>query len=322
MRPATGRDERLMSGQRRPPLKALSAFEAAARHAGFARAAAELGVTPAAVSYQVKQVEEHYGVALFERASQGVVLTPAGAALRDKVAAALAFIDEGSHALAEGQRREMLLVAVPVSFGLKWLLPRVASFQSRCPEIELRLRTIRGDRDRLAAPPDVEIAFGQPGHGDARLEPLGEESFHPLVAAGPAAGDDLDLLRRAPLLHFDRSVVPWPLWLAHAGLAREASGRDLVLDRAFLTLDAAVAGLGLALEGELLAGEERRSGRLRPLLLPGLPPIRRCRYYLRHPEPGAAGRKFGLFRDWLMTALEDWRAAGQGGLGPGSMNSV
>lgn len=299
-----------MFTKRRPPLKALSVFESAARHGSFARAAEELSLSPAAITYQVRLVEQHYGLTLFQRSGNGVSLTVAGAAFHEKISLALAFIDDATQALAGGRARETLTVAAPISFTLRWLILHLDDFRRRYPDLDLRLRTVGPDRAALLTPPDVEIGFGPSSLPDAALEPLMEETFQPYlpVALEAEGEDDVALLRHCPILHFSRTLVSWRLWLDSAGIQRETRPDDLVFDRAFMAIAAAAQGLGIVLDGDCLVGGDVRSGRLRPLRVPDAPPIRRCRYFIRHPDRAGSGEKFLLFRDWLRHRIEGWRA--------------
>jgi LysR family glycine cleavage system transcriptional activator len=150
-----------------PPLGGLRAFEAAARHSSFAAAAAELGVTPGAVSQQVKALEDHLGVILFERRPQSLVLTAAGRGYAAPLSDAFDAIAAATRRLVPARRRTVLTLVMPTVFAVGWLLPRLDRFQAAHPAIELRLRSSH----RTAAPGiegvDAAIRHGRAGWGDA-----------------------------------------------------------------------------------------------------------------------------------------------------------
>jgi LysR family glycine cleavage system transcriptional activator len=253
---------------RLPPLTALRAFDAAARHMSFARAAAELNVTPAALSFQIKNLEEHLGTPLFNRLNRAVDLTEAGRALAPGAADGFATLAAAWRAARRSADRTGLTVTAGPAFTAKWLAPRLFAFAGAHPEIELRfsasLRLMDFDRDEV----DVAIRFGLP-----RDEPglssrvVVREWLTPMMSpemarAHPEPGD----LARATLLHQDdtaflKPAIDWPAWFRAAGLPpRFSSGTRF--SQADHALDAAASGAGVVLGRISLAERDLREGRL------------------------------------------------------------
>ncbi len=253
---------------RLPPLTALRAFDAAARHASFARAAAELGVTPAALSFQIKNLEEHLGTPLFHRRNRAVDLTEAGRALAPGAADAFVTLAAAWRAARRTTDGAGLTVTAGPAFTAKWLAPRLFAFASAHPEIELRfsasLRLMDFDRDDI----DVAIRFGLP-----RDEPglsghvLTREWLTPMMTPAMALDypDPADLAR-APLLHQDDTAflhpaIDWPAWFRAAGIVPHATA-GARFSQADHALDAATAGAGVVLGRISLAERDIREGRL------------------------------------------------------------
>ena len=249
------------------PLTALRAFEAAARHLSFARGAAEIGVTPAALSFQIKSLEAHLGQPVFRRLNRAVELTEAGRALAPG-------LTEGFEALAGawraarlvGDARSLTVTAGP-AFTAKWLAPRLFGFAQAHPKVELRftasLRILDFARDEV----DVAIRFGQSPDAGLHSVTIIEEWLTPMMAPALArALAEPANLARATLIHqedvaFVRPPIGWPAWLRAAGLppAPEGGPRFSQADHA---VDAALAGAGVILGRISLTEGHLREGRL------------------------------------------------------------
>jgi LysR family transcriptional regulator of beta-lactamase len=233
------------------PLNSLRAFEAAARHLSFTKAAVELCVTPAALGHQVKALEERLGAPLFHRLPRGLALTDEGKALLpvlsdafDRVAAALVRFDDG-------RGRELLSVGAVGTFALGWLLPRLASFEEAHPEVDLRLTTNNNRVDIAEEGLDFAIRFGDGAwHGtEATLlfeAPLTILCDAPTAARLRAPAD----LARETLLRSYRNEE-WPAWFEAAG-AEPPPLTGPVFDSAALMVEAALAGRGVALAPALM----------------------------------------------------------------------
>ncbi|TFI59849.1 LysR family transcriptional regulator [Sphingomonas parva] len=254
-----------------PPLPILRTFEAAARHGSFARAASELNVTPAAVSQQMRLLEQRLGVKLFSRRARGLTVTSAGRDYAAKVAGALAQIEAATRALGSSDRAGILQVATFASFATFWLLPRLAAFRNSFPEIDLRLSLSLQLASLSDGATDVAIRFGSGVYEDGRAAILMEESAvavcSPSLLAGRAIArrpDDLaglPLIRDAGLIA-DESALQWRTWIGE----QEARHRFVNMPDGMMSLQAALLGQGVALTRRSLAADLIREGRLVRLL--------------------------------------------------------
>lgn len=292
--------------RRLPPLRSLRAFEAAARHLSFARAAEELHVTPAAISQQVKILEDHLGLALFRRGT-GVTLTEPAAAGLPLVSDAFDRLERAVDRLRAGRDTRPLVVSTPPSFAARWLIPRLERFQARHPDIELRLSASTRLVDFDTEDVDLAIRYGAGLYSGLHVERLKAEAV--VAVAHPRLAETLrqpaDLLG-AMLLHnegmnWDPTYPDWPRWLAEAGVAETegAAGPPLRLrpfGDANLVIQAAMAGLGAALVWHTLVAEDLESGRL-VALFPAQPLTNA--YHLVCPRKHLDSPKVAAFRDWV-----------------------
>ena len=252
---------------RLPPLTALRAFEAAARHLSFARAAEELGVTPAALSFQIKSLEQHLGHPVFRRLNRAVELTEAGRALAPGLTDGFGLLGAAWRAALRATDTTTLTVTAGPAFTAKWLAPRLFDFAQSHPEIELRfaasLKIVDFERDAV----DIAIRFGfgaGPGlYARQILSDWVAPMMSPALAARIRTPADL---ATATLLHQDdlSALMPdlgWSAWFALAGLG-EAPRAGPRFSQADHALDAAIAGAGVALGRITLAERDLREGRL------------------------------------------------------------
>jgi len=287
-----------------PPLNAVRAFEAAARHGSFKEAALELGVTHGAISQQVRLLEEWLGApALFRRLSRRVLLTPSGAALLAESGPAL---DRITTAVLQHRGRRgtspatVLRVNALTTFSLRWLLPRLTLFRAERPDIEVRLTTSNEPLDALPEPFDVVIRGGPdifPGFVSRLL--LSERR---LPVCRPSLVEDLPLrnvedLSRYTLLHVTTMPRLWHDWLVAAGHAGLKPVSSLTFDHFYLTIQAAVDGLGVAMGPTALVADDLAAGRLvTPFPAVSLP----ARSYFAYlPEAHRTDPLITVFCDWL-----------------------
>ncbi|GAB5437397.1 LysR substrate-binding domain-containing protein [Falsiruegeria mediterranea] len=250
-----------------PPLNALRAFEAAARHGGYIDAADELCVTRGAVSRHVKLLEEHLGVTLFRRNHRGVELTQAGQALLPELTEAFARIERATRR-ASASASELRIICPP-GLSIRWLFPRLQGFRDQHPDIRVRLTTeFYGDRGFDPAEQDVGISLEHwPGRSaDIKAQFLFPMSLVPacapsLLDQGPPLVEPSDL-RRRPLLHESTKREDWTTWID----TFQVDGLDVQSGEAFPNLDmatkAAVLGAGVAMVDPLLCAEELERGLL------------------------------------------------------------
>ena len=294
--------------RRLPSLNALRAFEAAARQASFARAAEELHVTPAAVSQLVKQLEDYLGVTLFRRGKQ-LTLSKSAFATLPILSEAFDQLERVVARLRSSDERGPLVVSTPPAFAARWLVPRLDYFQERHPEIELRLLATRRLVDFARDEVDLAIRFGSGDYPGLQVERLKDETIIPVAAPGLAAdircaGD----LARKPLLHDEwhtsHQVFPdWETWLASQGVRPDAPLRIRHFGDATLTLQAAVAGLGVALAWHSLVADDLSRGTLVRLL--DLSIASDLAYHLVIPPNRAKLAKVTAFREWLLAEVDD-----------------
>lgn len=242
-------------------LNTLRAFEAAARHLNFTRAADELCVTQAAVSHQVKALEDHIGKPLFHRLARGLELTDEGALLAPTVEDAFSRIDGLLQVLRQGGPQQVLSVGVVGTFALGFLLPRLADFRARHPQVELRLRTHNNKVDLAAEGLDLAIRFGEGAWRGSQAELLLRAPLAPLCSPAEAARlRQPEDLKKLVLLRSYREQ-DWPAWLRAAGLGPLAP-RGPLFDSSTLMVQAALAGEGVALAPPAMFRPELQQGRL------------------------------------------------------------
>ncbi len=292
-------------GRRLPPLNALRAFEAAARHLSLSRAADELSVTPAAVSHQIRTLEDHLGVPLFRRDGRSLLLTDAGQAclpgIREGFERLSSAIDEIDSLGMAG----VLTVSVAPSFAAKWLVPRLDRFQAKHPEIDVRVSASMQVTDFSRDDVDLAIRYGAGRYPDLVVEKLLEESVFPVCSPGllkeKGPIETPEALRHHTLLHDDspdndESCPTWVMWLKAAGVEADAS-RGPRFNQSSLVIEAAVLGKGVALAKATLAATDLAEGRLvKPF--PVNAPVGFA-YYVVCPKAKLNLPKVSLFRDWL-----------------------
>lgn len=288
--------------RRLPSLNALRAFEAVARHLSFAKAAQELHVTPAAVSQLVKQLEAHLEVNLLLR---GKTL-----ALNDTARLVLPLISDGFDQLeraVEQLRKDKhsgtLVVSTPPVFAQRWLIPRLDDFQTRYPDIDLKLLATRRMVNFMLENVDVSVRFGAGGYAGLDSERLMQETIIPVAAPGLAAGilSPSDLLDCTLLYdeacEWDIAFPDWESWLASEGVSITKPLRIRHFGEVNLGIQAAMAGLGVVMAWRSLVLDELRSGKLVQLFAAVLPTNRA--YYLVTLAHRREIGKIVAFRHWM-----------------------
>ncbi|MBV6882552.1 LysR family transcriptional regulator AmpR [Xanthomonas euvesicatoria] len=280
----------------RLPLNALRAFEAAARHQNLTRAANELCVSQAALSHQIKALEQQLGTSLFHRLPRGVALTDEGAALAPVLGEAFDRIAATLERFADGRYREVLSVGVVGTFATGWLLPRLAAFHATHADIELRLSTHNNRVDLAGEGLDLAIRFGDGDWQGQVAEAVMEAPFAPVCAPAMARGLRVpEDLARLPLLRSYR-LDEWPQWF-RAARATEVPARGSMFDSSLTLASAAAAGAGVALLPLPMFRQDLDAGRL---VCPFPITIDAGRYWLtrlRSRPQSDAGRRL---RDWLL----------------------
>ncbi|MCG8543690.1 MAG: transcriptional regulator GcvA [Alphaproteobacteria bacterium] len=297
--------------RRIPPLKALPVFEAAARHLSFTRAAAELHITQAAVSHQIKGLEDWLGVALFQRRNRRIALTEAGHAYEPRIREALDIVARATESLMTQGESAVLTVSVLPSFAATWLMPRLKHFRADHPEIDVRIDAEEGIADFVNDDVDIAIRYGDGDYPGMRADRfLTEDVFpvcSPTLLEGPHPLRRPEDLKHHTLLH-DYKRDDWMRWLVAAGVTGVDISRGPSFNYANLVLDAAIAGDGVAVARSAIAAEALADGRLVKPFDVSLPTT--YAYYIVAPEATAGRPKVKAFREWLLAeATDSWDTA-------------
>jgi LysR family transcriptional regulator of beta-lactamase len=284
-----------MTAMDRPqlPLNALRAFEAAARHRNFTRAAIELCVSQAALSHQIKGLEARLGVALFKRLPRGVMLTDEGMALLPVLGDAFDEIGATLDRFRGGRFRSVLTVGMVGTFAVGWLMPRLDRFAAAHPAIDLRIMTNNNRADLAGEGLDLAIRFGDGDWPGVVATPVMKAPLIPMAARQLAAADIATL----PLLRSYRADE-WPRWFAAAGLpVPRITGP--VFDSALTMAVAAAAGAGAALLPLPIFGGGKTVAGLLPLSSQS---IDAGSYWLTRSKSRPESSAMAAFRSWLTTA--------------------
>jgi LysR family glycine cleavage system transcriptional activator len=293
-----------------PGTRALKVFDAASRHLNFSRAADELGLTPAAVSHQVREMEDQLGLVLFIRTSRSMRLTDAGALFRDAAAEALDGLGAAvvkARKLARGVTQ--LRVTMDGTFASKWMVPRLDRFRTSCPDIDLRFDISYDLRDFDVDDIDVAIRFGTGKYPGVRTHRLFDNVIIPvcspqLLKSGPPLDTPRDLLRHT-LIHIEwsRQGVTWPnwrMWMAAAGVEDFDDRQCQVFAESSFVIQAAIEGNVVALCDFSMVANDLSTGRLiRPFEL-GIRVTPEFAYHLAYPEEAEGDQRITAFRDWIV----------------------
>jgi LysR family glycine cleavage system transcriptional activator len=293
-----------------PPLNALKAFEATARHLSFSKAAEELHVTPAALSHQIRGLEDLLALKLFHRRARSIELTAAARLMYPGVRSAFESLRTAVEQLDRARADRILVVSASPGLTAKWLVPRIYRFMERHPDVDTRISASAGYSNFTTDGVDVGIRLSSGVHPELHVERLSDEAMLPLCSPRLLEGEHPlrtpDDLRRFPLIQIDLpGLVPtWDEWLAAAGVAGIDTTRGLRLNVADHALDAASEGAGVVLGYKLVASRDICLGRLVSPFGPELPLSGRSYHFVcargqeRRPTVKA-------FRDWLFAEIED-----------------
>ena len=287
-----------------PSLNGLRAFEAAARHMSFTRAAAELNVTQTAVSHQIRRLEEQLGTRLFVRRNRALSLTREARDYLPSIRSAFDDLRQATARLRRPEREGVLTVSTTASLATKWLVSRVAAFQDAHPGLAVRISTSAHLVDFQREEVDMAVRYGRGSWPGLRADWLMAERLFPvcspaLLAAKPLR-EPADLAHHT-LLHTSVSREDWQLWLTAAGLPLSiAAQRGLTFDQGFMAVQAAMEGLGVALGRTRLVEADLAAGRLVAPFDIALP--QDAGYYVVSPVATAGSAKVALFRRWLIAS--------------------
>ncbi len=291
-----------MPMQRRlPPLTSLRAFEAAGRHLSFTKAAEELTVTQAAISHQVKALEEHLDKALFLRLPRQLELTKAGKILLPVVRDAFNRIGESVAGLNKDVASSALTVKLAPSFAAKWLSPRLDDFRRKHPKIELSLIHSKGPADFRRQPVDIAITYGKGEWRGVVSDRILDIDFFPVCSPQFMQGE-YPLSNAANLAHYtllhDTDHSAWSDWLALAGIENVDPQRGTVVDDTNVLIQAAMDGLGVALGSTHFVADRLTSGRLvKPF---DTTMHNDYAYYVVCPRKHLKRAEVSAFKNWLI----------------------
>lgn len=292
--------------RRLPSLNALKAFEAAARHGSFTKAAEELFVTQGAVSHQVKGLEAELGIRLFQRERQRLIITEAGRSYLEIIRDAFDRVAAGTERLLQRQSAGVITVSTSPNFAAKWLVHRLGRFAELHPGVDLRVSASLHHVDFAREDVDLAIRHGDGHWPGLHVARLCAEALFPVCS--PQLLNDPGRPLRTPadlqhhvLLHLN-SRDDWAKWLQAAGVEASDDARGPVLNQASMAIDAAVDGQGVALARTALAAWDLIAGRLvRPFPLDLPVPYS---YWIVCPKATANLPKIAIFRDWLLAEAD------------------
>jgi LysR family glycine cleavage system transcriptional activator len=294
-----------------PGTRALRTLVSAGRHLNFTRAADELGLTPAAVSYQIKEIEDQVGAKLFVRSSRSIHMTAEGEVLFEAASDALEIVNRAAARIKRMSRSTttQLKVTVDPHFATKWLMRRVESFRQNHPEIELRFEVSYVVKEFDIDDIDVAIRYGGGKYPGLTANRLFENVIVPvcsprLLKSGRPLNEARDLMQHT-LAHIEwsRQGVTWPnwqMWMAAAGIHDYDDSRTVVFGTSSDAVEAALAGEAVALADFAMVANDLSEGRLvRPFALSIKAPAEFA-YFLVYPNASATDPRIVAFRDWLL----------------------
>lgn len=297
-----------------PGTRALRTFEAAARHLNFTRAADEVGLTPAAVSYQIKEIEDQLGIVLFARTSRSIQLTPAGTVLFEATTEALGTLQRAAGRARRIAAREsnQLRLSVGARFATHWLLPRLPKFRAASPGQELTFDITDEVRDFDADDIDVAIRFGPGNYPEARAHRLFDAVIAPvcspaLLANDPALREPRDLFQHT-LCYVDCTVndIVWPnwrMWMSAAGITDFDDSRCVGFADSSHVVQAILDGNAVGLVELAMIAGDLAQGRLVKLFDVELSPAAGYAYHLVYPTSSADDPRVASFRQWILEEI-------------------
>ncbi|WP_454624444.1 transcriptional regulator GcvA [Bradyrhizobium cenepequi] len=293
---------------RLPSLNGLRAFEAAARHLSFTLAAAELNVTQTAISHQIKRLEQELGIRLFVRQNRALTLTPKAAEYLPGVRAAFNDLKLATDRLLRREDDHVLTVSTLASLAAKWLLPRLSTFQEAHPGIDVRITTSTSLVDFQRDNVDAAIRYGRGQWQGLRADWLMADELFPVCSPSLLKGEKPlkcpEDLRDHVLLHTSNTNSDdWRLWLTAAGLPADFSKQPgITFDLIFMTIQAAIDGIGIAMGRTSYVQDDIAKGRLLVPFKIALPAD--AGFYLVSPQVRADSPKLAAFRQWMVASAQ------------------
>ena len=291
-----------------PPLNWLRAFEAAARHSSFKKAAEELNVTPAAISQHVKALEEYYGVKLFTRKTRSMKLTRIGELSSPFMSSALKNFSEACDIIKNDMDREWIVITAPLSFCMKWLVPRLELFNEIYPDIEVRIDATDNLLDLNQGQADIGVRYGDGDYPDLRVSKLVNDSYcaiaSPALLERHGGLESISQISNYRLLHTDwrgsQDLVPsWEMWFRAAGVGHLETGKGHKFSNEMMAIDAAVSELGIALVSRVNAEADLAAGNVVTVLDNIRMSDRDFQYYLVRPQSEDVSKAAESLFSWL-----------------------
>ncbi|MCK1580630.1 transcriptional regulator GcvA [Bradyrhizobium sp. 168] len=294
---------------RLPSLNGLRAFEAAARHLSFTLAASELNVTQTAISHQIRRLEEELGIRLFVRQNRALALTAEARDYLPGVRAAFNDLRLATDRLLRKDDDKVLTVSTLASLGAKWLLPRLTDFQEHHPGIDVRITTSTSLVDFQRDNVDAAIRYGRGQWPGLRADWLMADELFPVCSPSLLRGDKPlrcpEDLKSHMLLHTSNANSDdWRLWLTAAGLPADIARQPgITFDMIFMTIQAAIDGIGVAMGRTSYVQDDIAKGRLVVPFKIALPAD--AGFYLVAPEGRREAPKLAAFREWMIAATRN-----------------
>jgi len=294
------------------PLNALRAFEASARHLSFVKAAEELSVTPAAVSHQVKRLEEYLGQPLFRRLPRGLLLAESAQLLFSELRGVFASLDKAMERVLDTDPHGTLTLSVAPTFAVMWMIPRLQKFDALHPDIDIRISTSLGLIDFQRDDFDAAIRLGNGNWPGMETIKLFDETVTPMCSPrlleGPNALKIPDDLSKHVLLHnhsmdYDPEAPTWATWLKAAGASRVDASHGTHFSLPDHGLQASMDGAGVVLGWRYLAAQDIAAGRVVEPFDLALP--LGSSFYLVYPEAQSQRPNIAALRDWLMQEVQE-----------------
>lgn len=289
--------------KRLPPLNALRVFDSAARHLSFTKAAEELFVTQAAVSHQIKTLEEFLGLKLFRRRNRSLLLTEEGQSYYLDIKEIFSSINEATRKLLARSAKGALTVSLSPSFAIQWLVPRLSGFNQAYPGIDVRIQAVDREEDKLADDVDVAIFYGRGNWTGLRTDRLYAEYLIPVCAPSLLTGEKplktpSDLIYHT-LLH-DTSRRDWQAYVRQLEIQNQINVQQgPIFSHSSMVIQVAVHGQGVALVNNVMARSEIESGRLVRPFQDVL--VSKNAFYLVCQDSQAELGKIAAFRQWILS---------------------
>ncbi|SFQ07188.1 LysR substrate-binding domain-containing protein [Tranquillimonas alkanivorans] len=292
------------------PFRAISVFYEVATQQSVAAAAERLGVTPSAVSQQLRNLEEQVGKVLVAKVGRKIRLTEAGEQYYEMIAEDVEHIITSTNRIRGAQTTTLLTVRASPSIATKWLLPRLPRFLDANPDLDVHLDGSNEPTDFARDTVDIGVYHGTGRWPGLHVQPLVDEPFLPVCAPTLTGLDDLAIsdIPNHRMIVSVKCQVQWRDWFGLAGHPDLEARRRVLFDRSHMTVDAACSGMGIALESALMMDRELREGRLH-IPVAEVPKVELCTQWLVCPHQNTRRRHVRRFIDWVRAEAEEWRSA-------------